>query len=186
MLLLFSSQTHVVPWEVPCAHMLHAVCCNRCHHTTTFPMVEMQPHGQSQCLLWKAVWVPLVQCTSKIHGVLHKHSSVLLRFRNSCFLRSRNLSWVWFTLAFLSFDKLQMQKWISQKKVSKFILTCEMFLIIPLLLSNHSKKIGRQFPVRKICLAEWLPFKIKITQCWQPSKGHLSSARELLAFGEKH
>lgn len=48
---------------------------------------------------------------------------------------------------------------------SKFILTCEMFLIIPLLLSDHSKKIGNQFPIRKIYLAKCLPFKIKISQC---------------------
>ena len=67
------------------------VCQNQCHHTTTFSMSKMQPHVQ----FWVSDsegWAPFVQCISKIHGVLHMLSGVLLRFKNGYILRSRKFS----------------------------------------------------------------------------------------------
>lgn len=77
-LLLLPFHSQAVPWEVPCAHMLHTSLLESVpsHHCLFHG--QMQPHWA--WVTWKAAGVPSIQQISTLRGVLLVHSSDLLQF----------------------------------------------------------------------------------------------------------
>lgn len=123
------------------------VCWNRCHHTTTFSMSKMQSH------VVLSVWFGrLFEYHS--YNVFPKSMEFYICIHVFCFdLRTAAFSGQESCLRcnlLLHFCPSMNYKCKSEflknryPQSSKLTLTCEMFLIIPLLLSHHSKKIGIQ------------------------------------------